>query len=113
MPMSVLNTWRNDLAKFTPNISYYLHHGEKKERRIRLRNWHKQYTKLRNSSVHNLRGKDVSDIHVILTTYEVIMKDCHILKNLNDSSKYKWAYLVVLDIISFQLIIDLSFNMSI
>ena len=90
--MSVLHTWRDDLIKFSPSITYYIHHGgNKHDRRESFRLWRKSFEKTKRKFN---TGKSSSDIHIVLTTYEIIFKDFQLFKNQNNSI-YKWAYLVV------------------
>ena len=97
--MSVINVWRDDLLKFCPGISVHIHHGAKEKRIPSLKKWrenlHISRSRFLAKSYNGARKKkEAHHIHVVLTTYEVVMKDCQLLRRQN-GGPYKWAYLVV------------------
>nr|XP_025966351.1 chromodomain-helicase-DNA-binding protein 1-like isoform X2 [Dromaius novaehollandiae] len=71
-PLSVLSNWKEELERFAPGLSFVTYVGNKEER-----------AKLQG----NL--KERSHFHVLLTTYEICLKDAAFLKFFN------WAALVV------------------
>ncbi|KAK9973409.1 hypothetical protein ABG768_024144 [Culter alburnus] len=71
-PLSVLENWRQELERFCPSLSVLCYAGDK-ERRAELQE------ELKN-------GKN---FHVLLTTYEMCLKDARFLKS------WKWKILVV------------------
>uniref|UniRef100_A0A452HWW1 Chromodomain-helicase-DNA-binding protein 1-like n=1 Tax=Gopherus agassizii TaxID=38772 RepID=A0A452HWW1_9SAUR len=71
-PLSVLSNWKEELERFAPGLSYVAYAGDKEER-----------TKLQWDL------KSHSHFHVLLTTYEICLKDGAFLKFFN------WAALVV------------------
>ncbi|XP_051753151.1 chromodomain-helicase-DNA-binding protein 1-like [Ctenopharyngodon idella] len=71
-PLSVLENWRQELERFCPSLSVLCYTGDK-ERRAELQE------ELKN-------GKN---FHVLLTTYEMCLKDARFLKS------WKWKILVV------------------
>ncbi|KAG1938598.1 chromodomain-helicase-DNA-binding protein 1-like [Pimephales promelas] len=71
-PLSVLENWRQELERFCPSLSVLYYTGDK-ERRAELQE------ELKN-------GKN---FHVLLTTYEMCLKDARFLKS------WKWKILVV------------------
>ncbi|XP_062451236.1 chromodomain-helicase-DNA-binding protein 1-like isoform X2 [Rhea pennata] len=71
-PLSVLSNWKEELERFAPGLSFVTYVGNKEER-----------AKLQG----NLKGQ--SNFHVLLTTYEICLKDAVFLKC------FKWAALVV------------------
>ncbi|XP_048055223.1 chromodomain-helicase-DNA-binding protein 1-like [Megalobrama amblycephala] len=71
-PLSVLENWRQELERFCPRLSVLCYSGDK-ERRAELQE------ELKN-------GKN---FHVLLTTYEMCLKDARFLKS------WKWKILVV------------------
>ncbi|XP_015284476.1 PREDICTED: chromodomain-helicase-DNA-binding protein 1-like, partial [Gekko japonicus] len=71
-PLSVLNNWKEELEKFSPGLSFVAYAGDKEER-----------AKLQ----EDLRPSD--SFHVLLTTYELCLRDATFLKSFN------WVCLVV------------------
>ncbi|XP_006132936.2 chromodomain-helicase-DNA-binding protein 1-like isoform X1 [Pelodiscus sinensis] len=71
-PLSVLSNWKEELERFAPGLSYVAYAGDKEER-AKLQ-W-------------DLKAH--SHFHVLLTTYEICLKDGAFLKSFN------WAALVV------------------
>lgn len=71
-PLSVLENWRQELERFCPSLSVLCYTGDK-ERRAELQE------ELKN-------GKN---FHILLTTYEMCLKDARFLKS------WKWKILVV------------------
>ncbi|ROL44491.1 Chromodomain-helicase-DNA-binding protein 1-like [Anabarilius grahami] len=71
-PLSVLENWRQELERFCPSLSVLCYAGDK-ERRAELQE----------------ELKNVKNFHVLLTTYEMCLKDARFLKS------WKWKILVV------------------
>ncbi|XP_048207852.1 chromodomain-helicase-DNA-binding protein 1-like [Perognathus longimembris pacificus] len=71
-PLSVLNNWKEEMKRLAPDLSCITYAGAKEERA------HLQ---------HGL--KEESSFHVLLTTYEICLKDASFLKSL------PWSVLVV------------------
>ncbi|XP_012873811.1 PREDICTED: chromodomain-helicase-DNA-binding protein 1-like isoform X1 [Dipodomys ordii] len=71
-PLSVLNNWKEELERLAPDLSCITYAGAKEERA------HLQ---------HGL--KEESHFHVLLTTYEICLKDASFLKS------FPWSVLVV------------------
>ncbi|KAM6474909.1 chromodomain-helicase-DNA-binding protein 1-like isoform 2-T2 [Liasis olivaceus] len=71
-PLSVLNNWKDELERFSPSLSIVIYSGDKEER-----------AKLQ----QNLKSNH--SFHVLLTTYEMCLKDAAFLKCFN------WTCLVV------------------
>ena len=97
MPMSVLSVWKADIAKFAPSISVHIHHGNKVERHDQFNKWSKKLTstrqQLQRSQNHYINGastsKKAEHISVVITTYELAIKDMHLLKK-QSRGMYKW-----------------------
>lgn len=70
-PLSVLENWRKELESFAPSLTVLCYKGDK-ERRAEIQ-----------------REKTVQDFHVLLTTYELCLKDASFLKG------WRWKVLVV------------------
>ncbi|XP_029988400.1 chromodomain-helicase-DNA-binding protein 1-like isoform X2 [Sphaeramia orbicularis] len=70
-PLSVMENWRNELERFAPSLTVLCYKGDK-ERRAEIQ-----------------RETDTQDFSVLLTTYELCLKDASFLK------RWKWKVLVV------------------
>ncbi|XP_022614805.1 chromodomain-helicase-DNA-binding protein 1-like isoform X1 [Seriola dumerili] len=70
-PLSVMENWRKELECFSPSLTVLCYKGDK-ERRAEIQ-----------------RGTDIQDFHVLLTTYELCLKDASFLR------RWKWKVLVV------------------
>uniref|UniRef100_A0AAX7UDE2 Chromodomain helicase DNA binding protein 1-like n=1 Tax=Astatotilapia calliptera TaxID=8154 RepID=A0AAX7UDE2_ASTCA len=70
-PLSVLENWRNELESFAPSLTVLVYNGDK-ERRTEIQ-----------------QEANSQDFHVLLTTYELCLKDASFLK------RWKWKVLVV------------------
>uniref|UniRef100_A0A8D2CLZ5 Chromodomain-helicase-DNA-binding protein 1-like n=1 Tax=Sciurus vulgaris TaxID=55149 RepID=A0A8D2CLZ5_SCIVU len=71
-PLSVLNNWKEEMERFAPGLSCVTYAGDKEER-----------THLQQDL------KQESRFHVLLTTYEICLKDAPFLKS------FTWSILVV------------------
>ncbi|XP_013913283.1 PREDICTED: chromodomain-helicase-DNA-binding protein 1-like [Thamnophis sirtalis] len=71
-PLSVLNNWRDELKRFSPSLSTVIYSGSKEER-----------AELQQDLKSN------HGFHILLTTYEMCLKDAAFLKRFN------WTCLVV------------------
>ncbi|XP_053145950.1 chromodomain-helicase-DNA-binding protein 1-like [Hemicordylus capensis] len=71
-PLSVLNNWKEELERFSPGLSLVTYSGDKEER-----------AELQQDLKSN------NDFHILLTTYELCLKDAAFLKRFN------WACVVV------------------
>ncbi|OQS05794.1 hypothetical protein THRCLA_02106 [Thraustotheca clavata] len=78
-PLSTLANWQNEFKRFTPTIPTIIYHGSKQERAKMLK------TELS-------RGKQSRDsFPVIITSYEVIMRDARKFTNMG----YVWKFIIV------------------
>lgn len=89
-PLSVLSGWESEISTFVGNqIFVYKHYGEKSQRESDLRVFYK-YVRECLGGKRSFQWNSV----VILTTYQIVIKDVHLLKMLcNGSSKLQ--YLVI------------------
>ena len=72
-PLSVLGNWQNELSSFSPGLEVINYVGDKDTReRLRI----------------NLR-KNINEVTIVLTTYELCLKDEHFLR------RFSWHTLVV------------------
>ncbi|KAG8226703.1 hypothetical protein J437_LFUL005519, partial [Ladona fulva] len=76
-PLSTLPNWLNEFHRFTPMIPVILYHGSM-ERRREIR-----------STIKPMNFLDVKAEPVILTSYEIVLKDHNFLE------KFTWKYLVI------------------
>ena len=83
MPLSVLTSWINDVNKFYPNndtFHVYVHHNEKYSRIDNFKKWK-----------YNLNSnKKKKSIMIVLTTYDLVIKDSNLFRSVNN-----WEYLIV------------------
>ncbi|MEQ2272151.1 Chromodomain-helicase-DNA-binding protein 1-like, partial [Xenotaenia resolanae] len=70
-PLSVMENWRKELESFAPSLTVLCYKGDK-ERRAEIQ-----------------RERTTNDFHVLLTTYELCLKDVSFLK------RWRWKVLVV------------------
>ena len=77
-PLSTLQNWVNEFARFAPQIPVVLYHGSKDER---LEKWAAVQRKM--------RSKDNSATPVVVTSYEVVLRDEKALQ------KPLWKYVIV------------------
>ena len=105
-PLSVVASWKRDAELFFGHdkICVHVHHGNYEERSQRFKSWRRNTVNLTKSRVH-----------VLLTTYEMAIRDIAILKNISsrrqasvNSTNIGWYYMVVRT--SFIDFIDFSIN---
>ncbi|KAJ1119230.1 hypothetical protein NDU88_007416 [Pleurodeles waltl] len=72
-PLSVLSNWKEEMERFSPGISFAVYTGDKEKRKDLQK---------------NISNK--TDFHVVLTTYEICMKDSGFLQK-----GFDWCALVV------------------
>ncbi|XP_061744943.1 chromodomain-helicase-DNA-binding protein 1-like isoform X2 [Nerophis ophidion] len=70
-PLSVMENWRNELERFAPSLTVLCYKGDR-DRRAQIQ-----------------ADADTQDFHVLLTTYELCLKDASFLR------RWKWKALVV------------------
>ena len=89
-PLSTLKNWQREFARWCPGaINTLLYHGTKDERE-ELRQTRLGLSKSRNNSSHRVTsGKILPDFPVVITSYDIMMRDSAHLRN------FEWAYLVV------------------
>ncbi len=70
VPTTVINNWRKEAERFTPNLQVHLHHGS---------------TRYRHKAFHNA----VSDYDIVVSSYGLLHRDIDFLKNVD------WAGVVL------------------
>jgi len=88
MPLSVISSWKTDIAKFGKGkFQLHVHHGERSLRETNFYSWYRELKAHR----HNRRK-----ITLFVTTYELAIKDDHMLARLGRrSATVGWEYLIV------------------
>ena len=93
MPLSVLNVWKADIAKFSPGLSLHIHHGSKTERHEQFNKWSKKLAsarqQLQRSNNNEGMRKKSEHISIVITTYELAIKDLSLLKK-QSKGLYRW-----------------------
>lgn len=89
MPLSVISSWKADLQKFGgDSFDIYVHHGEKQGREQSFCTWYRAVK----GNTRQCRPK----IFLLITTYELTIKDEHLLSRLGRrSASVSWQYLIV------------------
>ncbi len=86
MPLSVMSSWEAEFHKFAPHVHVYAHAGKQSTRL-------KSLTAFFESLVQTILEPEMQP-HVMLTTYEILMKDLLSICRLA-SVGISWGYLVV------------------
>lgn len=88
MPLSVISSWKGDIAKFgAQNFDVFVHHGDRDSREDGFYAW---YRCLKSSR------RDRRKIALFVTTYELALKDEHLLARLGKrNATVGWEYLIV------------------
>ena len=88
MPLSVISSWKTDIAKFGKGrFHLHVHHGERSLRESNFYNWYRELK----ASRHNRRK-----IALFVTTYELAIKDDQMLARLGRrGATVGWEYLIV------------------
>ena len=87
MPLSVMNSWKGDLAKFVEGdiFNVCVHHGEKGVREEAFLTWIQGIQQKRSQG---------DRINLVLTSYELAINDSELLRKLRRGPN-QWEYLVV------------------
>lgn len=89
MPLSVISSWKGDLKRFNHStFDVHIHHGEKQQREEAFDYWLFNIQRCMRKTPWLLR------ISIVITTYEVALKDEQLLRGLSRGS-CRWQYLVV------------------
>lgn len=89
-PLSLIGQWQSELSSWAPDMNIVLYHGSADAREF-LAKHEFYYTDpfVPKSLVKPLRRLHVTKFHVLITTYEVVLKDVSVL------SKIRWRCLIV------------------
>jgi SNF2 family DNA or RNA helicase len=89
-PLSLVSQWQSELASWAPDMNVILYHGSADAREFLVReefNYTEQFST--KTVAQKLKRLHVTKFHVLITTYEVVLKDIAVL------SKIKWKALLV------------------
>jgi len=89
-PLSLVNQWQSESATWAPDMNVILYHGSMDARNFLVEKEF-YYTEefVSKTSAVKLKRQHVTKFHILITTYEIVMKDLNIL------SKIRWKALVV------------------
>jgi len=89
-PLSLIGQWQSEARGWAPDYNVVLYHGSADAREF-LRQQEFYYTEqfVPKKMATKLRRQHVTKFHILITTYEVVMKEIHIF------SKIKWKSLIV------------------
>ena len=102
MPLSVISGWETDIRKFCGEaFDIYVHHGERDLRRENFKSWkrrmlhvEKKWSNKQKCSGDNGLEESSKKISIVLTTYDLVIKDDNLFMQLN-SGPVTWRFLVV------------------
>jgi SNF2 family DNA or RNA helicase len=89
-PLSLIGQWESELKSWAPDLNVVLYHGSADARDFLVQ--HEFYYAepfVSKQDAVKLRKNCVTKFHVLITTYEVMLKDITVL------SKLKWRTLIV------------------
>jgi chromodomain-helicase-DNA-binding protein 7 len=89
-PLSLVGQWQSELMSWAPDLNVLLYHGSADAREFLVQQefyFTEQF--IARSDAIKLRKQHVTKFHVLITTYEVILKDVQVI------SKIKWKALIV------------------
>lgn len=89
-PLSLVGQWQSELASWAPDMNVVLYHGSADARSFLVD--HEFYYSepfVQKSVATKLKKQGITKFHVLITTYEVCLKDTAVL------SKIKWRVLLV------------------
>lgn len=89
-PLSLVGQWQSELASWAPDMNVVLYHGSAAARDY-LVEQEFYYTEpfVQKSTAVKLKKQNITKFHVLITTYEVCLKDTAVL------SKIRWRALIV------------------
>ena len=89
-PLSLVAQWQSEAATWAPDMNVILYHGSADAREFLVKQefyYTDQFVPKADAS--KLKRQNVTKFHVVVTTYEVAMKDVAVL------SRIKWKALIV------------------
>ena len=89
-PLSLAGQWQSELASWAPDMNVVLYHGSADARDFLVQNeFYFQEPFVNKSTASKLKKQHATKFNVLITTYEVVLKDSSVL------SKIKWRVLIV------------------
>jgi chromodomain-helicase-DNA-binding protein 7 len=89
-PLSLVGQWQSELATWAPDMNVLLYHGSADARNFLVeQEFYYNDPFVQKSTASKLKKQRVTKFHVLITTYEVALKDAAVL------SKIKWRVLIV------------------
>jgi SNF2 family DNA or RNA helicase len=89
-PLSLVSQWEAETKEWAPDMNAVVYHGSADARDFLVKNefyYTEQYHS--KTTAQNLKRKHVTKFHLLITTYEVVLKDVNIL------TKIHWKALIV------------------
>ncbi|KAL3787638.1 hypothetical protein HJC23_011786 [Cyclotella cryptica] len=89
-PLSLVSQWESESKEWAPDMNVVLYHGGADAREFLVKEefyYTDQFTS--KSTALSLRRKHITKFHVLITTYEIVLKDVSVL------SKIHWKALIV------------------
>lgn len=89
-PLSLIDQWQSELQSWAPDLNVIIYHGSAEARDFLVA--HEFYYSdqfIPKGDAAKLRKLQVTKFHILITTYEVVLKDTTVL------SKIKWRTLIV------------------
>lgn len=89
-PLSLVSQWQSEAQTWAPHMNVLLYHGSMDARNFLVKQefyYSDQFVS--KSTAQNLKRQHITKFHILITTYEVAMKDVNVL------SKIKWKALIV------------------
>ncbi|KIO32390.1 hypothetical protein M407DRAFT_214347 [Tulasnella calospora MUT 4182] len=80
-PLSVLHNWKAEFEKFAPTVPVVIYHGNPEHRR--------ELVRTRMALPTDLNSSASTTFPVVLTTFEMIIKDRNVL------NKYSWSFVII------------------
>jgi SNF2 family DNA or RNA helicase len=89
-PLSLIGQWQSELASWAPDMNVVLYHGSADAREFLVKEEF-YYTEqfVPKANVSKLKKLHITKFHVLITTFEVVLKDIGVL------AKIKWRALLV------------------
>jgi SNF2 family DNA or RNA helicase len=89
-PLSLVGQWQSELQAWTPDMNVVLYHGSADARDFLVQQeFYYSDPFVHKSTAVKLKKQHVTKFHVLITTYEVVLKDIAVL------SKVRWKALIV------------------
>lgn len=89
-PLTLLQQWNSEVATWAPDFNTVIYHGSADARAFVVQNeFYWNTASVQKSHASRLKKGSITKFNLLLTTYEVVLKDINVL------SKIKWKALVV------------------